>query len=185
MKSMKYLCILCVVSALSGCGSSGMLQKKATKVVLKPATGGVLMVIDGAMAPKQFKPVTLTVRKLDQYQPFDKVTNQVIPIGAGYGSNLNKKSWLLQINLPNGTYLVDNFMANAPKQTFFKVGKLLNVHDGEITYAGHLSVDFNRLDLAPMAPQFTLTDNFEQDMQTYSQFFPVIKNVPVKLDLLY
>ncbi|MCF7975773.1 MAG: hypothetical protein K9N55_18290 [Phycisphaerae bacterium] len=185
MKLMKYLYVLCVAATLSGCGSSGMLQKKATEVVLKPATGGVLLVIDGAMAPKQFKPVTLTIRKLNQYEPFTKVINQVVPIGAGYGSNVNKKSWLLQINLPYGTYLVDNFMAKAPKQTFFKVGKLLNVRDGEMTYAGHLSVDFNRLDLAPMVPQFTLTDNFEQDMQSYSQFFPVINNVPVKLDLLY
>lgn len=182
MKLIKTLCLMCAATALAGCGSSGILQKKATEVVLKPGTGGVLLVIDGSLAPKKFQPVNLTVRKLDQYETFTKVMTQVVPVG---GTNVNKKVWLAQINLPNGTYLINNFIANAPRQTIFAVNKLLNVRDGEITYAGHLNVDFNRLDLAPSVPQFTLSDNFEQDMQTYGQFFPVVQKVPVTLDLLY
>ncbi len=185
MKLTNYLNILCLAAILSGCGSSGMFQKKATEVVLKSSTGGVLLVIDGSMAPKKFKPVSLIVRKLDQYQPFTKVINQTVPVAAGYGSNLDKKSWLLQINLDNGQYLVDSFVANAPRKTIFKVGKLLNVRDGEITYAGHLSVDFSRLKSAPFSPQYTLTDNFEEDLESYSRFFPVVNDVPVTLDLLY
>ena len=171
--------LLLICLFVSGCGSSKVLLRRNQKSLnLKPNEGGVIFSLY-SKGTKSFSPQNVTIQEINQYKHFKKRKLDLIPRII---NKTDRDVYLFGLKLPRGTYRLSHFggLVSGIFQFFVPCNKIIDVSQGEITYAGRVEID-----TSSKVPSVAIDDLYNADCSMFLDTYSVLQDKDIRKDLMY
>lgn len=177
-----------MLTLFTGC-TTPMLHKTRASVFLKPGHGGKYFIAEG-QGNQDLKLIGATVRPINQYAAYKSLVPTTIQL-KGYGSyNKETKESLVQLNLPEGRYLIQSFTSHVgsgmgKKVAFIPSNLVFEIIDGQLQYGGHITIEFDYSRGLFNALQLSIKDEYQRDKSEFGTYFDLMNKQEFDSNFLY
>jgi len=167
----------------TGCANSKLLLRKGQKSIeLEPEDGGVIFSLK-VVGQTTFNPYNVTIQEVNQYKAYKRKKLELIPLG-----DISGNLYLFHLKLSKGTYKLASFYGWVGKYSgnyqYMPCNKIFDVTAGEITYLGRVGSNMYFQENS-WANDILITDFYKEDIDTFLNRYPLLKDKKIGKDLLY